>query len=90
MNKLREHLYGRRFDPAHGNKDIKYGAMNEELLSAIRGASALVKIMMGPANNAAWTVCLHAHDKAKQLPQYRHEVKRAFRQSLDAWAAYER
>jgi hypothetical protein len=24
------------------------------------------------------------------LPQYRHEVKRAFRQALDAWAAYER
>lgn len=62
----------------------------EELLSAIRGASALVKIMMGPANNAAWTVCLHAHDKAKTLLQYRHEVKRAFTQSLDAWAAYER
>ena len=62
----------------------------EELLAAIRGASALVKIMMGPANNAAWTVCLQAHDKAKALPQYRHEVKRAFRQALDAWAAYER
>ena len=62
----------------------------EELLAAIRGASALVKIMMGPANNAAWTVCLQAHDKAKALPQYRHEVKRAFKQSLDAWAAYER
>ena len=62
----------------------------EELLAAIRGASALVKIMMGPANNAAWTVCLHAHDNAKTLPQYRHEVKRAFKQALDAWAAYER
>lgn len=61
-----------------------------ELLEAIRKASALVKIMMGPCNNAAWTVCLQAHDKAKKLPQYRHEVKRAFRQSLDAWAAYER
>ena len=61
-----------------------------ELLEAIRKASALVKIMMGPCNNAAWTVCLQAHDKAKTLPQYRHEVKRAFRQSLDAWAAYER
>ena len=61
-----------------------------ELLEAIRKASALVKIMMGPCNNAAWTVCLQAHDKAKTLPQYRHGVKRAFKQALDAWAAYER
>lgn len=61
----------------------------EALMTAIRGGALLMKIMMGAANNAAWTVCLHAHDKAKVLPQYRHEVKRAFRATLDAWRTYE-
>ena len=53
-------------------------------------AASSVKLVTGVANNAAILVMLDAHDKVKQHPRYRHAVKRAFRDALEARHAYER
>lgn len=48
-----------------------------------------VKLVTGVANNAALLIMLDAHDQVKQHPRYRHEVKRAYKQAIEAWHDYE-
>lgn len=55
----------------------------------INGAS-MVKFVVGIGNNAAWSAMLEAHDHAKQCKRYRQQVKRAFKDALDTFHAYER
>ena len=62
----------------------------DEICKRMGNAAAVVKLICGVANNAAWMIVLEAHDYAKKHPDYRHEVKRKFRAAIDALRAYER
>jgi hypothetical protein len=53
-------------------------------------AAGQVKMSAGIANNAAWMVVLEAHDHIRKHPNYKHQVKKMFRQVLEQFHAYER
>ena len=53
-------------------------------------SAAVVKLICGVANNAAWMVVLDAHDHARRCRGYRHGVKHLFKQSIEGLKAYER
>ena len=53
-------------------------------------AAVQVKMSAGIANNAAWMVVLEAHDHIRKHPNYKHQVKKMFRQVLEHFHAYER
>ena len=48
---------------------------NEQLQHAMSSAAAVVKLVCGVANNAAWLVALEAHDHARQHYRYSQSVK---------------
>lgn len=60
------------------------------ILKLIPTIAAYIKTAVGAPNNAAWLVCLDAHDKIKQHPAYKHEVKNAYKAAFDEFKAYER
>lgn len=62
----------------------------EQLAIDLAHASAVVKLFTGVGNNAAWLVCLEALDHARKCSTYRHGVKRAFKQCVEEFHAYER
>lgn len=62
----------------------------EETATRIGHAAAVVKLICGVANNAAWRCALEAHDRARRCPNYRQGVKRAFRECFSALHDYER
>lgn len=62
----------------------------EETCKRMANAAAVVKLICGVANNAAWRCALEAHDRARCCPNYRHGVKRAFRECFRALHYYER
>ena len=53
-------------------------------------ALAQIKAIAGIGNNAAHYVMLEGLDHAKQCKNYRHEVKKAFKECIEEWKAYER
>ena len=59
------------------------------LLSIIPTIAAYMKTAVGAANNAAWYVCLEAHDHIKQHPAYRQKVKQAYRAAIAQLHRYE-
>lgn len=62
-----------------------------EMMHSISLAAATVKLVCGVGNNAAWLVCLEAHDHAKQCKQYKnHSVRHEFKQALKMYHKYER
>ena len=61
----------------------------QQLVNAMAKAAGVVKLICGVANNVAWLVTLDAYDHAKQCKRYRHEVKKAFKQAIAEWHAYE-
>jgi len=61
-----------------------------EIVKNVARASALIKTMCGIGNNAAWACCLEAMDYIRQHPNYRHKVKKAFHDVMEAFKAYER
>ncbi len=62
----------------------------EEICKRMGNAAAVVKLICGVANNAAWLTVLHAHDHARRCPNYRQDVKRKFKAALQALRDYER
>ena len=52
----------------------------EETVKRLGNAAAVVKLITGVANNAAWRCALEAHDRARHCPNYRQGVKRAFKE----------
>lgn len=62
----------------------------EQIVRQMANAASSVKLVTGAANNAAILVMLDAHDKIKQHPRYRHQVKQAFKQALKTREDYER
>ena len=54
----------------------------EQLDHQLSGAASMVKLACGVGNNAAYAVMLTAHDHIKMHPNYRHEVKRLYRQAF--------
>lgn len=51
--------------------------------------SSYIKTATGAANNAAWLICLEAHDYIKQHPNYHHAVKGAYKKAFAAFHRYE-
>lgn len=62
---------------------------DHQLAHTLARASSVVKLVCGVANNAAYYVMMDAHDKVKTLPAYRNGVKKAFKDTIKAWKAYE-
>ena len=62
----------------------------EETVEAMRSAAAVIKLICGVANNAAWLVALDGYDHARKCKNYRHQVKRLFSQAVDSYHEYER
>lgn len=65
-------------------------AHTEDMITRVGKAAGVAKMICGVANNAAWAVVLEAHDRLRQSPRYKHEVKKAFKLCFKAHAAYER
>lgn len=65
-------------------------SMSADLRQRMALAAGQVKMSAGVANNAAWMVVLEAHDRVRNHPNYKHQVKKAFRQVLEQFHAYER
>lgn len=62
----------------------------DEICKRMGNAAAVVKLVCGVANNAAWLTVLDAHDYARRCPNYRQNVKRKFKAAIDALRRYER
>lgn len=55
----------------------------------LHNASALVKLVTGAGNNAAWAVMRDGYDHARQCHNYKYQVKQAFKQAIQEWHTYE-
>lgn len=64
--------------------------MTHNLYKRIIQASAQVKLSVGVCNNAAWFVCLEAHDHIKKHRNYRNNVKKSYKRAIEEFQAYER
>lgn len=62
----------------------------EEMAVRVGKSSALIKMMCGIGNNAAWACCLETMDQLRQHPNFRHRVKQGFKAALEEFKAYER
>lgn len=68
----------------------------KRLYAAVSTAASLVKLVCGVANNAAWLVCLEAHDRMKGHYRYNamviggHTVGWAYLRALKMYQQYER
>lgn len=68
----------------------------QRLYAAVSTAASLVKLVCGVANNAAWLVCLEAHDRMKGHWRYNvrigggHTVGWAYLRALKMYQQYER
>ena len=63
---------------------------NEELQTAVGNAAAVVKLVCGVGNNAAWLVVLDGYDHAKQCKRYGFRQKQMFKHAIDEFHSYER
>ena len=61
----------------------------DELTKRVAHVSAAIKVVTGITNNAAYAACLEAIDHVRMHRNYRHTVKRAFKDALDEFKAYE-
>lgn len=62
----------------------------EELERALSNSSSVVKLACGVGNNCAIAVMLDAHDQIRKHPNYRHEVKRLYKQAIELFYQRER
>lgn len=61
----------------------------EELTLRVAKVSAAMKVVVGITNNAAYAACLEAIDHVRGHRNYRHAVKRAYKDALDEFKGYE-
>lgn len=64
------------------------GLTKEEAERAMYYSAGLVKMVTGVGNSAAHLVMLHAHDQIKRHPNYRHQVKRAYKDAMEEMERY--
>lgn len=62
----------------------------EEVNKRLSAIASTIKLVCGVANNAAILVMLDAHDIIKQHPNYRQQVKQAYKKAFTEWHNYER
>lgn len=62
----------------------------EELSRMLPYVSAVVKQVMGVANNVVQVTMMNARDDLRKHPQYRQRVKQAFKKAFGEWDAYEK
>lgn len=62
----------------------------EETVKRMGNAAAVVKLITGVANNAAWRCAQEAYDRVRRSPNYRQDVRRKFRECFRALHLYER
>lgn len=60
-----------------------YKYTKEELTMRLTHAAELVKMVCGAANHMARLVMLDAHDLASKHPNYKHKVKKTYKQALE-------
>lgn len=71
--------------------NLHINVTKEQLAQDMACAAAIVKLLCGVGNNAAWLVTLHAHDQAKRCKRYYHgNVRHEFRQVFKMFKEYER
>ena len=61
-----------------------------EAQKAIGNAAAVVKLVCGVGNNAAWLVMLDAYDHARKCKRYGFRQKQTFKQAIKEFHDYER
>ena len=61
----------------------------EKMVKDMSTAAAIVKLICGVANNAAWLVTLEGYDHARKCRRYRHGVKHAFNEAIAEFHRYE-
>lgn len=71
-------------------KTFLYQRPKAELQDALAKSASVVKLVCGVANNATWHVMINAHDEIKKHPNYRHQVKRFYKQAFDVFRDNER
>lgn len=62
----------------------------EELGRMLPYVSAVVKQVMGVANNVVQVAMMNARDDLRKHPQYRQRVKQVFKKAFGEWDAYEK
>lgn len=72
-----------------GRKTVATQMTKDELTLRVANVSAAIKVVAGIVNNAAYSACLEAIDHVRTHKNYRHQVKRAFKDALDEFKAYE-
>lgn len=60
----------------------------EEAEKALYFSAGTIKFVTGVGNSAAHLILLHAHDQLKKHPNYRHEVKRAYKEAMAEMERY--
>lgn len=71
-------------------KSFIFQRPKSEVQLALAKAASVIKLVCGVANNATWLVMVDAHDSIRKHPNYRHQVKRLYRQAFDAYRENER
>lgn len=69
---------------------VKDGITVEQLNRALPYISAIVKQVLGVANNFAQVQMFNARDDLKKHPKYKHTVKKAINDVFTAWESYEK
>lgn len=72
-----------------GRKTAATQMTKDELTLRVANVSAAIKVVAGIVNNAAYSACLEAIDHVRAHKNYRHQVKRAFKDAIDEFKAYE-
>lgn len=62
----------------------------EEFEHSLASVASVVKLTCGVGNNAAHLIMLDAHDQIRKHPNYRHEVKRLYKQAIALFRQQER
>ena len=62
----------------------------EQTIMAMGKAAAVVKLVCGVGNNAAWLVTLDGFDHARKCKNYKQNVKKAFCDAIEEYHKYER
>lgn len=73
----------------HIKTQVKPGLTIEQLNKALPYASAVIKQVLGVANNMAQVAMFNARDDISRHPRFRQQVKQAFNQAFKAWDEYE-
>ena len=72
-------------------RKVKYNDMtNEEAHKNVSDAAAVVKLVCGVGNNAAWLVMLDGYDHARRCKGYGYRQKQLFKMAINEFHNYER